>query len=216
MSDVKVRAARMADEAEILALVREEMKAHERADPRFKLRADAGDRYAVYLRDRMRDLDSTVFVAELDGRIAGLGIGSIRKQETFFEVGRFGYVSDLVVAPALRRHGIGRVLFERISLWLRGLGIEVVRLHVATRSDSARAFWKSLGADEFLAEAWIDLRKVDAPSGDESDEAPPPAPSSPPAEPAAADTPRAAGAYDFPDRGLAGGPEGGFAAERRP
>jgi hypothetical protein len=28
---------------------------------------------------------------------------------------------------------------------------------VATRSDEARGFWRSLGAEDFLAEAWIEL-----------------------------------------------------------
>jgi GNAT superfamily N-acetyltransferase len=157
MSEIVVRAARTADEPSILELARDEMRAHEALDERFRLRKDAVDRYAVYVRARMRDIDSNVFVAELGGRIVGMGIGSIRKQESFFLVQRYGYLSDLVVTPDSRRRGVGRAIFDRISLWCRGLGIDVLRLHIASKSDAAQAFWKSVGASEYLVEAWIDM-----------------------------------------------------------
>jgi len=152
-----VRAAKAADEREILRLIRAELLTQEAADPRFTLRPDASDRYAVYFRDRLRDLDSAVFVAEEGGRLVGMLVAAVRRQETLFELRRFGYVSDLVVQPESRRGGIGRRLHERAVSWFRTLGIDVVRLHVAARSDGARAFWKSLGAAEFLTEMWIGL-----------------------------------------------------------
>jgi GNAT superfamily N-acetyltransferase len=157
MSNCTVRAARAADEAAILAMAKDEMDAHERLDPRFRLRADAMGRYALYLRDRLREIDSAVFVAEADGRVVGVAIGSIRVQDAFFETRRYGYVSDLMVLPELRRRGIGRALWDRVALWFKSVGLGVVRLHVATRSPEARAFWRRVGAEDFLAEAWIDL-----------------------------------------------------------
>ena len=78
-------------------------------------------------------------------------------QDAFFETRRYGYVSDLMVIPELRRRGIGRLLWDRVALWCRSVGLAVVRLHVATRSPEARAFWQRVGAADFLAEAWIDL-----------------------------------------------------------
>jgi GNAT superfamily N-acetyltransferase len=157
MSQFKVRAAKMADEKAILALAESEMAAHVRMDERFRLRDDANNRYAVYLRDRMRDIDSAVSVAEDGDRILGLAIGTVRRVDTFFVAQRFGYISDLMVDPSARRRGIGRALYERTVLWLKGLGVDVVRLHVAVKSDEARAFWKSVGARDFLVEAWIDV-----------------------------------------------------------
>jgi len=160
MSEIHVRAVKMADERAILALVHEEMEAHARMDARFRLRADAGARYVVYLRERLRDIDSSVFVAEVEARVVGLAIGTVRKQNVFFEERRYGYISDLMVERAARRRGIGRALYDRTVLWFRGLGIGVVRLHIAVKSDEARAFWKSVGAGEFLVESWIDLGDV--------------------------------------------------------
>jgi ribosomal protein S18 acetylase RimI-like enzyme len=160
MSEVSVRAFKATDEPAILSLADAEMKAHELLDGRFKLRPGASDRYAVYLRDRARDIDSAIFVAELSGEVVGLVIGSIRKQDSFFEIQRYGYLSDLIVAPHARRRGIGRALFDRAALWFKSLGMEVVRLHVAVKSEEARAFWATLGSQDFMTETWIDLRPI--------------------------------------------------------
>lgn len=200
MSEIEVRPAKTADEPAILALAKIEMEAHVHLDERFRLREDANRRYAVYLRDRMRDIDSSVFVAADADRIVGLTIGTVRKVDSFFQARRFGYVSDLMVAPGARRRGVGRALYERTAAWFRGLGIETARLHVAVRSEEARAFWKNIGAKDLLVEAWIDLREAAAA---ESPATEPPADSeatSPPVEP------RRSG-FDYPDDVLAG-PEG--------
>lgn len=166
ISAIKVRAAKSADEKGVLALAQAEMEEHVRMDVRFRLRDDAFSRYAVYLRDRMRDIDSSVFVAEDGERIVGLAIGTVRKTDSFFQAQRFGYVSDLMVSPGMRRRGVGRALYERTALWFRSLGIDVVRLHVAVESGEARAFWRSIGARDFLVEAWIDLPAAVAPESD--------------------------------------------------
>ncbi len=163
MSDFLIRAAKPTDEPEIVELAKQEMLQHARSDPRFRLREDASSRYAVYLHKRLREIDSSVFVAEGPGaEILGAAIGSIRIQEAFFETRRFGYVSDLVVLPDARRRGVGTALWNRVSLWFRGLGVSVVRLHIASRSEAAQGFWKKIGAEPFLVEGWIDLPSDEA------------------------------------------------------
>jgi ribosomal protein S18 acetylase RimI-like enzyme len=178
MTNAVVRSAKMSDEAEILALVQAEMSALETMDARFKLRPDAMGRYATYLRERMREVDSALFIAEQDGRVVGLGIASTRGQSTFFEPARTGYISDLLVEPSHRRRGIGTLLSDRMTKWFRGLGLEVVRLHVASCNQNARDFWRARGASDFLVESWIVIAGA-APAGRDgrTDTAPAPAPS---------------------------------------
>jgi GNAT superfamily N-acetyltransferase len=166
MSEVVVRAARMSDESGILALARQEMAALQTMDPRFRLRPDSEGRYATYLRERSRDHEGVVFVAEDNGRVIGLGVASIRSQSSFFEPSRYGYISDLLVLESERRRGIGSLLFRRMVKWFRGLGIGVVRLHVASCNEPARAFWARAGADDYLVESWIDIAEEVKPSAD--------------------------------------------------
>ena len=194
MSECTVRAAKAADEGPVLELAQAEMRAHERLDPRFKLRPDADSRYVVYLRERIRDLDSAVFVAEMpDGRIVGSVVASVRTQESFFENRRFGYVSDLIVSPDARRQGVGQALWERCALWFKGLGIDVVRVHIAVASAEARRFWDRVGASDFLTESWIDLSAPAAGSapGAAANEADPKAPGAPTSAPPPAAGPSA-------------------------
>lgn len=166
MSEIIVRAAKTTDEAAVLDLVRAEMEVQAAADPRFRLRGDAIDRYAVYLRNRMREIDSAVFIAQIGGQLVGTATGSIRVQEAFFETRRFGYVSDLVVDATRRRSGVGNALWERVQLWFRSLGVTVVRLHIAAKSEEANAFWRAQGASPFLLESWIDMPEPGAAPAD--------------------------------------------------
>jgi GNAT superfamily N-acetyltransferase len=157
MPEFTLRAAQASDESAILDMARVEMEEQAGVDGRMTLRPDAAARYAVYLRDRMRDFDSAVFVAVDGKRVLGLVVASVRVQESFFVQRRFGYVSDLLVDPTARRGGIGRALWEKARQWFRALGVEVVRLHVAAKSETARAFWAGVGGEDFLIERWIDL-----------------------------------------------------------
>jgi GNAT superfamily N-acetyltransferase len=166
MSEVVIRAARMSDEAGILALAKQEMTALEAMDPRFRLRADSEGRYATYLRERTREADTAVFVAEENGRIIGLGIASVRAQASFFEPSRYGYISDLLVLETERRRGIGTLMYRRMVKWFRGFGISIARLHVASCNEPARAFWNVAGATDYLVESWIDLAGEEKSSDD--------------------------------------------------
>lgn len=160
MTNYIIRALKITDEPELLALVREEMVQLERMDARFKLRPDAMTRYANYLRERIREMDSAVFVAEFEGRAIGLGIASIRQNVSFFEPSRFGTISDLVVSPEMRRQGVGSGLVERMRKWFRSLGVDVIRLYVASENLPAREFWKSESAKDYLVETWIPVDRA--------------------------------------------------------
>ncbi|MAF26301.1 MAG: GNAT family N-acetyltransferase [Gemmatimonadota bacterium] len=162
---VTVRGARLSDEDGLLALAEKEMVSQEALDARFAVRADARSHYVLYLRRQMRGPDSSVFVAcRTNGgkeEVAGLMVAGIRRQESIFELRRYGYISDLIVAEELRGRGVGRALYDKAGSWIAGHGVPVLRMHVASRSESARGFWRAMGATPFLEECWIDLAPSD-------------------------------------------------------
>jgi N-acetylglutamate synthase len=65
--------------------------------------------------------------------------------------GRRGLIHHLAVAPAHRRHGLGRNLVSRSLAALRHDGIEKCHLLVFRENASGRAFWNRIGAEERAA-----------------------------------------------------------------
>ncbi|WP_221028785.1 GNAT family N-acetyltransferase [Actomonas aquatica] len=57
--------------------------------------------------------------------------------------GRRGFLYHLAVAPAHRRHGLGRLLAETALGRLRRNGITRVTAHVYAANDEGKAFWAS-------------------------------------------------------------------------
>jgi ribosomal protein S18 acetylase RimI-like enzyme len=57
------------------------------------------------------------------------------------------YIPYIVVAPDLRRKGIGRALFSAIEAWAEEFEAEYVGLNVNPQNEGARAFYATLGYD---------------------------------------------------------------------
>ncbi|MBI5381004.1 MAG: GNAT family N-acetyltransferase [Opitutae bacterium] len=55
--------------------------------------------------------------------------------------GRRGYLHHLAVAPAHRRHGLGRQLVEECLARLRQLGIEKCNIFLFAHNAAGRTFW---------------------------------------------------------------------------
>jgi GNAT superfamily N-acetyltransferase len=83
------------------------------------------------------DNGETCFVAEVDGRIAGVCWAA--------RAGRLGRVHSLVVHPRYRRIGIGSDLLVARLLWLRACGARRVLSEVARRNTSSRRIAERAG-----------------------------------------------------------------------
>lgn len=84
--------------------------------------------------------DSTLFVADVDGRIAGCGGATV-----FPGTPPTGWVHGIVVHPERRRTGLGTRLTEAAIAWLRERSVETVLL-LAT--DAGRPVYERLGFTE--------------------------------------------------------------------
>ena len=76
----------------------------------------------------------TVVVAEADGAIVGFAALDTER----------GVLSQLFVAPSLKRRGIGRALFN----WARSLCPNGLSLKTLVENSESRAFYRSLGMAE--------------------------------------------------------------------
>jgi ribosomal protein S18 acetylase RimI-like enzyme len=98
--------------------------------------------------DRVRsvidDRSTTVFVAELRGRI--VGTASLVTGKTLSE--EKGYVEDVVVDTGVRRNGVGGALMNAILDHARRIGLRHVNLTSRPEREAANAFYVALGFEQ--------------------------------------------------------------------
>ena len=154
---------READETDIEAIVDlwwEMMDFHARVEPRFHPlpQAEAKEVWEKHLRaDILGKEDWRVLVAEADGQLAGMMIGTVRDPYPVFQPERHGFVADASVAPDARRNGVGRALFEALKAWFRKKGVSYIQLEAGHNNPTSQAFWRTMGCTNYMDTLWCDL-----------------------------------------------------------
>lgn len=134
------------------------MDYHLRLDERFKRGDKSRDAFLRYLKNTtLRSPDHFLYVAERDGAMVGFLIGRIEYGGPIFENPDFGYITDACVAPACRRTGVGKLLFDEARAWFRKRNLPCVRVSVSTENEAAMAFWREVGFRPFMERLWYDL-----------------------------------------------------------
>ena len=109
-----------------------------------------------YLEDLYEEDPECFFVAELNGEIIGF-IFCNRFWYSKFEHRQVGAIHEIVVLPAHRHEGIGRMLIEKAIEYLKPSRIE---LWVGEGNEKAIEFYKNLGFQEKEhAGKWIRMIK---------------------------------------------------------
>jgi ribosomal protein S18 acetylase RimI-like enzyme len=119
--------------------------------------ADAAAGYARFLVSQLSDPDAVIFVAEIDGVVAGYcyaGIEPLSWKELRDEA---GFIHDLALDPGARRRGAARALLTAAVEWLRGRGVARVMLWTSTRNDAARELFASAGFRPTMTEMTLEL-----------------------------------------------------------
>ena len=99
----------------------------------FNDRDDSREGIAKYLKRN----PATCFVAEEDGRIAGVILAG--------HDGRRGFIHHMAVAEDHRRQGLASRLTEHALAALKAEGIHKVALLVFNRNAAGNAFWENMG-----------------------------------------------------------------------
>lgn len=137
---LEIRPARADDEALIVPLM--ETFNHEEAIPwrhgamipaLRRVLTDASIGLLLLARDRR------------SGEVAGYGIGTFGFDIEF--AGRDAFITELFVAAAHRRRGIGRLLLDALTIELRARGVGAVHLVVRHDNEAARHLYESNGFD---------------------------------------------------------------------
>ncbi len=155
---VTVRLGRATDLPAVGDLWAELIDFHITRDRRFLTARNARESFVRHLSGTiLRSPDHAVFVAEVDGRIAGFLVAKVEYGGPIFLNPNFGYITDACVDEAFRRQGIGHHLFGAAKSWFRARGLTNIRVSVATENPVACSFWRDLGFRPFMERLWYDL-----------------------------------------------------------
>jgi GNAT superfamily N-acetyltransferase len=118
---------------------------HAALDPHFALRPGAEREARQLLAAQLRDPDTAIFVAGDGERPDAFATVCVRRAPPIHPETCRAEISDLYVAPSLRRRGCGRALVAAALDWARARGAERVEVNVSPRNPEAQAFWRAQG-----------------------------------------------------------------------
>lgn len=109
----------------------------------------AGERtaegYGSYLARQLRESDVVVLVAEEKGEVLGYTYAGIEGIDYMALRGPAGVLYDIVVDPAHRKHGVGRLLLDATLAALTEKGAPRIVLSTAARNEPAQRLFERAG-----------------------------------------------------------------------
>jgi ribosomal protein S18 acetylase RimI-like enzyme len=119
--------------------------------------SDPESGYAWWLSQEMRNAEVAVFVAERDGQVAGYVYVGVEPQSWKELRNEAGYIHDVVVDEAGRRHGVASALIDAAIAWLRERGAAHVMLWTAQQNEAAQRLFEKLGFRRTMVEMTREL-----------------------------------------------------------
>jgi len=144
---IVIRAATPADVPTIGRLGALLVRTHHDFDPQRFLAATerTADGYASFLGSQLREPDVIVLVAEAHGEVLGYTYAGIEGTDYMSLRGPAGVLYDIVVDPAHRGHGVGRLLLDATLAALATRGAPRVVLSSAERNEPAQRLFARAG-----------------------------------------------------------------------
>lgn len=139
------REAVISDAERILPLWIQLMERHAEESIIFKPVPDFKDRIIEDIRRLISQPDTTIFLAEMEGKLAGYSMVSRSSRPAVFIKNKKAYIGDTLIDPSLRSKGVGSGLVKYILNWLRERGVEYVDLQVTISNEEGRRFWEKCG-----------------------------------------------------------------------
>jgi ribosomal protein S18 acetylase RimI-like enzyme len=116
--------------------------------------------YASFLGPQLEDPNIVILVAVRDDEILGYTYAGVEGYDYMALRGPAGALYDIVVDPAHRREGLGRMLLDATLEALKGRGLPRVVLSTAERNESARRLFASAGFRQTMIEMTHELKEA--------------------------------------------------------
>ena len=113
--------------------------------------------YGGFLASQVDEPQAVLLVAEHDGGVIGYAFGTIEGYDYMALRGPAAILQDLIVDPAYRSHGIGRILLDAMITALTAEGAPRVVLSTAQRNEAAQRFFERMGFRRTMIEMTREL-----------------------------------------------------------
>jgi ribosomal protein S18 acetylase RimI-like enzyme len=115
--------------------------------------------YASFLGTQLDDPDIAVLVADAGGDVAGYAYAANEGYDWMALRGPAGVLHDVVVDPAHRRRGVGRLLLQATLDYLKSRGAPRVVLFTAEQNEAAHGLFARMGFRRTMIEM---TREIDS------------------------------------------------------
>ena len=107
----------------------------------------------IFIKSMIESLNSDYIIVEDDDKIVGYAlieerVSPYNDYEGFVEE-HYAFIYELVVLPEYRNKGYGKVLIDEATKWAKERKLESIELNVLNHNYSARAFYDTVGFEEY-------------------------------------------------------------------
>lgn len=147
---IEVRELENKDIGQVVDMWYELATMHEEAMNGYDLAEDPKDAWAEFIRNSREKKNMVTLIAEENDDVLGFVNVVIKKRAPFFAERRAGNILDLFVKEEERRKGVGTMLVKRAENWIKGQGVKLANMTVATVNEGAKGFWDGMGYEAYL------------------------------------------------------------------
>ena len=113
--------------------------------------------YEWYLGTQLDNADAIILVAEQEGEVIGYTYAAVEGFDWLMLRGPAGVINDILVDPARRAHGVGRMLFDAVVAALRDRGAPQAVLYTADGNAAAQRLFARAGFRRTMVEMTREL-----------------------------------------------------------
>ena len=159
MPDTLIRRATIADVPTIGRLGALLVQVHYEFDPQRFIQPTRGTPagYGAFLGSQLDDPEVLVIVAERAGEVIGYAYAAMEGRDYMSLRGPAGVLHDIIVDPAARRSGAGRLLLAEVLAFFKSRGEPRVVLSTAARNEPAQRLFAGMGFRETMIEMTREL-----------------------------------------------------------
>jgi ribosomal protein S18 acetylase RimI-like enzyme len=121
----------------------------ENFDPTTRTDYSFSEQGKTYFTNNIESSDSFAVVAEVEGKVVGYLIGSIKEPEDFRTITSIAEADNTFVEESYRGKGIGSAMYKEFENWCKERGVQKIRHTASAKNINAIAFYESSGSEKY-------------------------------------------------------------------